>query len=98
MDKSLKDSLEWEAKYVAHIKALDAKSIVSFDCQYKSFVFLLEPDQRKRVSMIPSKPDATGLIHFYMKNGVMEYVTEEEYDEKKSTLPLVTFASRQPID
>ena len=44
MDKALKDSLEWESKYVAYIKALDAKNIVSFGCEYSSFVYLLKPE------------------------------------------------------
>ena len=49
------------------------------------------------MSIVPSKPDAAGLIHFYKKEGVWEFITAEEYEEKKAELPALSFATRHSI-
>jgi len=49
------------------------------------------------VSIVPDKPDATGLTHFFKKDGNWAFVTDDEYDEKKVDLPDLCFATRHPI-
>ena len=49
-------------------------------------------------SIIPDKPEATGLIHFYENGGVWKFLSEEEYEAKKGELPALSFASRHPIE
>jgi len=50
------------------------------------------------VSIVPEKPDASGLIHFYKKEGAWAFVTAEEYEEKKGDLPTLSFATRHSIE
>jgi len=51
----------------------------------------------KQKSIVPNNPDATGLIHFFKKDGNWEFVTQEEYETKKEQLPKLCFATRYPI-
>ena len=64
---------------------------------YHSVAYLLKGDNKKQVSIVPDKPEAKGLIHFFKKDGSWNFVTEEEYEEKKGDLPRLCFATRTPI-
>ena len=48
-------------------------------------------------SIIPDKPKERGLIHFYRKDNQWHFLTQDEYHQKKATLPLLSFACRYPI-
>jgi hypothetical protein len=41
---------------------------------------------------------SNGMLHFYKVNGKWEYVTADEYEEKKSTLPDLCFVTKCPIE
>ena len=57
---------------------VDAEKVVDFACSYSAVAYLIGGDNKKPASFIPDKPDATGLIHFYKKEGSWNFVTEEE--------------------
>lgn len=59
--------------------------------------FIMKGETKKPVSIVPSKPDATGLIHFFKQGEKWEFVTEDEYEAKKNEIPQLSFASRHPI-
>lgn len=59
---------------------------------------MLKDPTKKPVSIIPEKPEAQGLIHFYKKDDAWHFVAEDEYEAKKDSLPQVCFATRSPID
>ena len=48
-------------------------------------------------SIIPDKPDETGLIHFYKLDNEWKFLTSAEYEEHKAELPPLSFATRHPI-
>lgn len=63
-----------------------------------STVTSLSDDSAKPKSIIPDKTSAeTGLVHFYKKDGQWQYVAGAEYEEKKESLPRLTFACRASI-
>lgn len=64
---------------------------------YDAVAYLITADDKPKISIVPEKPEASGLIHFYKKDGSWAFVTEEEYEEKKSELPKLSFATRHPI-
>jgi hypothetical protein len=37
------------------------------------------------------------LVHFYKKEGNWEFVTSDEYEEKKGVLPKLSYATRHSI-
>mmetsp|Transcript_37855 Transcript_37855/g.49741 ORF Transcript_37855/g.49741 Transcript_37855/m.49741 type:complete len:82 (-) Transcript_37855:2200-2445(-) len=47
------------------ITDVDADSVASFACTYDAAFYLMADKTKKPVSIIPDKPEATGLIHFY---------------------------------
>ena len=76
---------------------VDADSVASFACTYDAVFFVMKDNAKQPVSIIPSKPEATGLIHFYKEGDEWRFVEEGEYEEKKGDLPPICFATRSPI-
>lgn len=77
---------------------VDAEKVASYAVSYNSVHFVLKGDNKKPISIVPEKPDAIGLIHFYKKeDNSWAFVTEDEYEAKKSELPALCFASHHPI-
>ena len=50
------------------ITDVDADSVASFACTQDACFFVLKDNTKKPVSIIPEKPEAQGLIHFYKKD------------------------------
>jgi hypothetical protein len=48
--------------------------------------------------VLPDGKKAKGMLHLYKKGDEWQYVTEEEYEAKKSELPDLCFAVRCPIE
>lgn len=69
------------------ITDVDAEKVTDYAVTYDSVAYLLKGDEKKSVSIVPEKPDAQGLIHFYKKDGSWVFVTQEEYEEKKGEIP-----------
>lgn len=56
------------------------------------------PDDDKDVSIDPDNPKAKGLIHFYQNEAKeWKFVTQEQYEAQKDSLPNVCFATRHPM-
>lgn len=79
------------------ITDVDADRVADYAVTYSAVAYLLKGEDKKQASIVPDKPDATGLIHFYKKDGNWAFVTHDEFDEKKGELPDVCFATRHPI-
>lgn len=69
------------------ITDVDAEKVSDYAVSYHSVAYLLKGEEKKTVSIVPEKPDAQGLIHFYKKDGNWVFVTQEEYEEKKGEIP-----------
>lgn len=50
---------------IHQIVDVDANMVASFACTHDSAFYLMKGDEDKKKSIIPEKPDATGLIHFW---------------------------------
>ena len=59
---------------------------------------IMKGDEKQPPSFIPNKPAANGLIHFYKKGADWNFMTEEDYTQKKAELPPLSFATRHRID
>ena len=82
---------------IYHIVDVDANQVSDFAVTYTAVFFILSGKEKNAVSIVPSKPDATGLTHFFKKDGDWNFVTADEYEEKKAELPALCFATRHPI-
>jgi len=62
------------------------------------FAMKAEEESTKVDSIDPDNPQATGLIHFF-QNAAKEwkFVTQDQYDAQKDSLPEVCFATRHPM-
>ena len=92
--------------YISKIN-LDGDRVNSFACtKYASF--FLMGGKKTETSMDPEKPEATGLTHFYCeehpdkivegkKAKVWKFISEQEYEERKDSLPDLCFATRHLI-
>lgn len=78
---------------------IDANKIADYAVTYDSVSYLVKGDNKKPISIVPDKPDATGLIHYYKnkEDGNWVFVTEDEYEAKKEDLPRLCFATRASI-
>lgn len=76
---------------------IDADAVASFACTEDAVCYVLKDSSKKPVSIIPEKPDASGLIHFYREGDQWVFLDPEEYEAKKDSLPKVCFATRHPI-
>ena len=83
--------------YIWEVTDVDANSVTDFAMGYRTIAYLIAGDNKSKMSIVPEKPEAKGLIHFFKKDGNWAFVTEDEYEEKKSELPKLSFASRHPI-
>ena len=80
------------------IADVDANKVIDYAVTRTSVAYLFEGQNKKSVSIVPDKPEATGLIHFYKKqDGNWAFVTAEEYIDKKDEIPDLCFACRHPI-
>lgn len=84
-------------KCIYQIVDIDAAQVADYAVTYNSVTFILKGGQKKPQSIVPEKPDATGLVHFYKSGTEWNYVTADEYEAKKDELPAVCFATHHPI-
>ena len=88
--------------YIGKLKSptINPKKIVDFDLSRWAGFIITEGDKRNVKSIIPDQPDAKGLIHFYKEpnNNEWRFMTEAEYKVNKQELPLLSFATRHPIE
>ena len=83
---------------VYQIVDVDANQVADYACTHDSVFYLLKGDDGKKKSIVPEKPEATGLIHFWkQEDGKWSFATHEEYEEKKAEMPSLVFASRSTI-
>ena len=70
-----------EAGYKGHfIKfELDGASVVDFACSRTASCVIMEGAKPPQGSIIPEKPEETGLIHFYKSGDEWKFITEDEY-------------------
>lgn len=81
---------------------VDGNRVEDFAIGRESVYLLMAADKQEQKSIDPENPQAKELIHFYQKvndAGVKEwqFVTKDQYEAKKDTLPEVCFATRHPI-
>jgi hypothetical protein len=69
---------------IYRFKTFDGKNIVDFACTYNAMAYLTASDNKKVDSIVPNKPTEKGLIHFYKKDGEWQYVTEGDFESKKT--------------
>jgi hypothetical protein len=88
-----------KGNYIGKFEGFKANKVVDFAVGKDSAFFIIGGEKPIVQSIIPEKPEATGLIHFYKKQGVEDwsFMTEEEYKTKKDELPPLSFATRHPI-
>ena len=79
------------------ITEVDANKISDYAVTKNAVLYLIQGENKQPVSMVPNKPEATGLVHFFKKGGNWVFVTEDEYEAKKNELPQLCFATRYPI-
>lgn len=48
---------------------VDPERVIDFSCSKEATFFIMGPELSKARSIIPEKPDAEGLIHFYKESG-----------------------------
>jgi hypothetical protein len=46
---------------------------------------------------LPDGRKVKGLLHFYKKGDQWNYVTSDEYEQKKNELPALSFAMKYPV-
>ena len=88
---------------------VDATRIISFACTLDA-TFLLLTGKKEIVSNDPENQNAVGLTHFYQEDNpdkvmdkkgtkakVWKFLTEEQYEERKDSIPGLCFATRHRI-
>ena len=76
----------------------DLGNVQHFSCGRTTISFIKgKPEEKQKPSIIPGKPNERGLIHFYKQDNKWNFLTQDEYEKKKATLPLLSFACRHPI-
>ena len=92
--------------YIFKMK-VTADSVASFACSRYGTYFLMSNKQDNK-SMDPDNMRATGMLHFYQeehpekeidgkKVKQWKFLTEQQYEERKATLPDICFATRHKI-
>ena len=101
------DNLKAEYKTYIFKMDIDADKVSSFACtRYATYMLMANKQDTK--SMDPENPEAKGLLHFYQvehpdkeidgkKVKQWKFLTEEQYQENKATLPDICFATRHKI-
>lgn len=80
------------------ISDVNADELIDFALTRSCVAYLFKGEEKTPVSIVPDKPEATGLIHFHKKpDGNWAFITADEYEEKKGELPDLCFATRHPI-
>lgn len=65
---------------IYQIVDVDANQVADYACTYDSVFYLMKGDEYNKKSIVPEKPEATGLIHFWkQQDGKWSFVTDEEY-------------------
>ena len=77
---------------------MDPDEVQAFPTNYFGFVVQKKKVPPKTVSIIPGNPDYQGLVHFYKKDGEWQFITAENYQKEKDTLPKLSFACRHTIN
>jgi len=54
---------------------VNASQIASFACTFDASYFVMKSDNKIPVSIIPDKPEAKGMIHFYKKDDEWKFVS-----------------------
>ena len=89
-------SLKREYKHFISRLEVDGSRVEDFAMGRKSAYILMAADKQVIKSIDPDHPDAKGLIHFYQQPESIgwQFVTAEQYEEQKDSLPDVCFATR----
>lgn len=85
------------------IPIFSQRKILSFQAHDSpASIVLIEGDEKLNNGFynhrLPGGKVAHGMLHFYKKGGEWHYVSEDEYQSKKASLPAITFAARCPIN
>lgn len=91
--------------------SVDSSQVQSFAVGATTAFMIMQQQSKQTVSMVPDQPDAHGLVHFYQveetkvnEQGESQpvkkwvYVTEEQYEMEKESLPAIVYATRHPIE
>lgn len=82
---------------------VDGSRVEDFAMGKSACYFLMAADNQETPSIDPERPAAKGLIHFYqtpaadVRGKQWHFVTAEEYEAKKNTLPDICFATRHSM-
>lgn len=87
--------------YISRLE-VDGSRVKDFAMGRSAVYLLMGSNDEQQKSIDPDNPEAKGLIHFYQEKddaGVKEwkFVTQEQYEDKKESLPDVCFATRHSI-
>ena len=84
--------------YIKRIE-VDGSRVADFAMSLNAAFMIMKPlDDDKDVSIDPDNPKAKGLIHFYQNEAKeWKFVTQEQYEAQKDSLPNVCFATRHPM-
>ena len=79
--------------YLCKLK-INSAQVKDFACTREGTVLVMGLDETPKLSIIPDKPTATGLTHFYKENGEWKFVSSDDYEAKKESLPHLCFATK----
>ena len=93
-------------EYKHYIQKLEVQGdrVQDFAVGKEAAYLLMAADKQEIKSIDPDHPESKGLIHFYQTPEEAEggkkwkFLTSEEYEAQKDTLPDVCFATRHPIN
>lgn len=58
---------------------------------------LLNKAEEKIASIIPGRENSSGITHAYKSDSQWKFISEDEYQQRKSELPLISFAIQYPF-
>ena len=95
------DKVGDEEKPFREIQIFSDRVVADFQAHSSASIVVIEgpesPQEDLYNHVLPEGRKAKGLLHLYKKGDQWQYVTEEEYEAKKSELPDLCFAVRCPI-
>ena len=92
-------SVKSEYKYYINRLEVNADRVEDFAMGKSAAYILMAADKQETKSIDPDHPEEKGLIHFYQQPGSNDwkFVTADQYEQQKDSLPDVCFATKQPI-
>jgi hypothetical protein len=84
------------------IKTFSNRAIVDFHAQNHDSLVIMSGGSDASENLyshnLPDGKKAKGILHFYKKDGAWVFVTEDEFEQRKSELPDLCFAIKSPIE